>query len=103
MAEKHHKVASPKQKPSLLRKAYIAALSSLLSLLGFSSCATSKKQQKLEEGPEPRQVERPDPARRPVLMYGPPPTRYKSSTEQSTNAPEPPMPMYGPPPAPFRS
>ena len=82
MAEKHHKVASPKKKQSLLRKAYIAALTPMLSLLGFSSCATAKKQQKQNDMSQPQQMEQPDPIRRPVLMYGPRPATYKSDLPQ---------------------
>jgi len=75
MSKKHHRITSQQPRQSLLCRGYLAALTSLISLLGFPSCA-NRKQLKADDAKQP-QIEKTDPLRRPVLMYGVRPAPYK--------------------------
>ena len=60
-------------------------LGSLIALLGFGSCKTTKKSQPEERvvlyGPPPAKVERPISGQEIKLLYGVPPVRIEKTTD----------------------
>lgn len=79
MANKHHHIQPVRRKRSWLSRVWCAAIASAVSLLGFSSCASSRKAKQAEPAPDPTNVRPPLDPTRPRLLYGVPPVQYREN------------------------